>query len=326
MKIGIVGLGAVGGYLAARLESAGHEVSAVARGATLAAVREHGLRLQTAQGTSAHRIRASADATELGTQDLVIVALKSHQLEDALAAVDALSGARAPVLTAMNGVPWWFMQDQRGFDARTAQLESVDPHGRIAAGLPRERVLAAVVHLTCSVSEPGVVRHGFGDRLIVGAASGANGSLEPVVQALRAAALQIEPTDDIRQAIWFKLWGNMTMNPVSALTLAPADRILDDPLVHAFCLSVMREAAAVGERIGCPISQSGEARMAVTRQLGSFKTSMLQDVEAARVIELGALVGAVREIAQRLDMHTPFIDALLGLTRLMAAERDLLPR
>jgi 2-dehydropantoate 2-reductase len=171
-----------------------------------------------------------------------------------------------------------------------------------------------------------VIRHGFGDRLIVGEpAGGSSERATRVRDVLAAARFSAEASSDIRYEIWYKLWGNMTMNPVSALTGAPSDRILDDPLVHAFMLRTMEEAARIGAQIGCPIAQSGEERMAVARQLGSFKTSMLQDALAGRALELDALVGAVREIGVRLSLPTPHIDALLGLTRLMARERGLYP-
>jgi 2-dehydropantoate 2-reductase len=230
-------------------------------------------------------------------------------------------------MPAMNGVPWWFLQTLPAATApANRQLASVDPDGRIAAALPLDRVLGCVVHLACASPEPGLVRHSFGDRLIVGEpAGGASARTEAVCAALTAAGFTAEPSTDIRQDIWYKLWGNMTMNPVSALTSAPTDRILDDPLVHAFILRTMQEGALIGAQIGCPIAQSGEARMALTRELGSFKTSMLQDALAGRALELDALVAAVREIGERLSLATPNIDALLGLTRLMARERGLYP-
>ena len=326
MKIAVAGLGAVGGFLAARLARAGHAVSALARGATLAAVRTHGLRLDEGGARQAVPITVSDDATALGPQDLVIVAVKAQSLTTVAAQLGPLLAADTPVLTAMNGVPWWFLQT-RPTGSLDPWLASVDPGGRIAAALPLSRVLGGVVHLTCSTPEPGLVKHGFGQRLIVGEpAGGASARVETVAAALRDGGLEVEASADIRQAIWFKLWGNMTTNPVSALTGATTDRVYDDPLVREFCLRAMAEAKAIGERIGCPIAQSGEERIAVGRALGVFKTSMLQDVEAGRAIELDALVASVREIGGKLGIATPSIDALLGLTRLMAATRGLLPR
>jgi len=325
MKIAVVGLGAVGGLIAARLAAAGTEVCALARGATLAAVRAQGLRLVAGGEQQVARIVVSDDARTLGTQDLVIVALKGPALVAAAASLQPLLGPQTIVMPAMNGVPWWFLQPLPETPGLTDQpLASVDPDGRIGAALPLARVLGCVVHLTCASPEPGLVRHGFGDRLIVGEpAGGASVRVAAVCAALAQAGFEAEASADIRQDIWYKLWGNMTMNPVSALTGAASDRIIDDPLVHAFMLRTMEEAARIGAQIGCPIVQSGEERMAVARELGSFKTSMLQDALAGRALELDALVGAVHEIAGRLALPVPNIGALLGLTRLMARERGL---
>ena len=326
MKIAVVGMGAVGGFLAARLAAAGFEVAALARGATLAALREHGLRLLAAGHETRTPIRASDNAHELGPQDLVIVALKGPALAAAAQTLQPLLGPQTVVMPAMNGVPWWFLQT--GAPSDTSQrLASIDADGRIEALIPLARVLGCVVHFTCSSPQPGVVQHGFGDRLIVGEpAGGASARTGAVCAALAKAGLDAEASADIHHDIWFKLWGNMTMNPVSALTGATTDHILDDPLVHGFILRAMEEAASIGACIGCPITQSGEERMAVTRQLGGFKTSMLQDAQAGRVLELDALVSAVHEIGTRFNVAMPNIGALLGLTRLMARERGLYPR
>ena len=327
MKIAVVGLGAVGGLMAARLSSSGHEVCALARGATLAAVREHGLRLAMNGVETCSPINASDDARDLGPQDLVVVALKGPSLAVAAQAMQPLIGEHTTVMPAMNGVPWWFLQTAPvAVPLADLPIASVDPDGRINALLPLHRVLGCVVHLASSSPEPGRVRHGFGDRLIVGEpAGGRSERADAVCAALARAGFSAEASTDIRHAIWYKLWGNMTMNPVSALTGATTDRMLDDPLVRAFILRSMEEAALIGARIGCPIAQTGEERLALTRQLGVFKTSMLQDAQAGRALELDALVSAVREIGTRLNINTPNIDALLGLTRLMARERGLYP-
>lgn len=319
MKVCIAGLGAIGGLFAARLASAGHEVSALARGATLAAVREHGLALTSINGErGVHRINVADDPRSLGVPDLLVIAMKGHALAADARALAPLIGPQTVLLPAMNGVPWWFMQDM--------PLASVDPHGHIAGTLPRAQTLGAVVHLTCHTTAPGEVRHGFGERVIVGEpAGGISQRARDIATALTDAGFQSEASADIRHDIWFKLWGNMTMNPVSALTGAACDAILDDEFVRGFVAAAMAEAAAIGAEIGCPIEQSAQARMAVTRQLGAFKTSMLHDAEAGRALEIDALIGAVREIGQRVGAATPNIDALLGLTRLMAKTRGLVP-
>lgn len=326
MKIAVVGVGAVGGYMAGRLAAAGFEVAALARGATLAALREHGLRLLTGGPTLNPPVRASDDARDLGPQDLVVVALKGQALAAAAPGLQPLLGPQTVVMPAMNGVPWWFLQaGAPGASAR--RLASIDPDGRIDASIPLARVLGCVVHFASSSPQPGVIQHGFGDRLIVGEpAGGMSARTSAVCAALAKAGFKAEASTDIRHDIWFKLWGNMTMNPVSALTGATSDRILDDPLVYGFILRAMEEAAAIGAHIGCPITQSGEERMAVTRQLGGFKTSMLQDMEAGRTLELDALVSAVHEIGAHCEVPMPNIGVLLGLTRLMARERGLYPR
>ncbi|HEU4459003.1 MAG TPA: 2-dehydropantoate 2-reductase [Methylibium sp.] len=321
MRIGIVGLGAVGGYLAAKLSSAGQPVVALCRGATLAALRRDGLRLDEAGVQRQVALEASDDARALGEQELVIVAVKAQALAAAALDLQPLLGVRTVVLTAMNGVPWWLLSARAGAPDE-APLASVDPGGRIARALPLDRVLGAVVHLSASLDAPGRVRHGFGRRLIVGEPrGGASQRVEQVVTLLRAAGLEAEASDDVRTAIWFKLWGNMTTNPISALTQASADRIVADPRLRRLSLAAMAEAAAIGERIGCPIAQSGEARLEVTKQLGAFRTSMLQDLQAGRRLELDALVGAVSEIGARVGVPTPWTDALLGLASLLDRSR-----
>ena len=314
MKVCVAGLGAVGGLVAARLALAGHEVSALARGATLQAVRERGLVLTTNQGERrVARIAASDTAEALPVPELLIVAFKGQALAADARQLAPLIGARTIVLPMMNGVPWWFLQPG---DAQP--LASVDPHGHIAAAVPLAQTLGAVVHLTCVDIAPGEVKHGFGERLIIGEPAGQTSERALHVAALLdSAGFQVERSSDIRRDLWFKLWGNMTTNPVSALTGAACDAILDDELVRGFMARGMEEAAAIGARIGCPIEQTPQARMAVTRQLGAFKTSMLVDAEAGRALELDALVGAVREIGARVGVATPNIDALHGLARLM---------
>ncbi|MEO8124847.1 MAG: 2-dehydropantoate 2-reductase [Burkholderiales bacterium] len=328
-RIAVVGIGAVGAYVAARLALAGASPRALARGATLAALRERGLTLRMGGKTQQIAIEATGDAHALGEQDLVIVAVKAQALAALAPTLAPLIGKHTLVLPAMNGVPWWFLQTP-SMAARlkgdAGQLASVDANGAIAAALPLPQVLGCVVHFTCSSPAPGVALHGFGERLIVGEpAGGASARCDTVAEMLRGAGFTVEASDDIRRDIWFKLWGNMTTNPISALTGATVDRILDDPQVHDFMLQAMVEAREIGARIGCPIEQSGEDRMIITRSLGAFKTSMLQDAEAGRALDIDALVGAVHEIGARVGVATPAISALLGLTRLMARGRGLYP-
>ncbi len=325
MRVCIVGAGAIGSLLGARLAAAGVEANALARGATLAALRQHGWRLDSAQGRIGGPLRASDQAGELGVHDLVVIAVKAPALSALAPSLAPLIGAHSVVLPAMNGVPWWFCQGRPGFDT---PLQSVDPGGAIARAIAFERVLGCVVHVSASTPEPGLALHRVGQGLIVGEPDPGRGRSERVQRvADLLARAGFEPTKaaDVRHDIWFKLWGNLTMNPVSALTGATVDRVLGDPLVRAFCSAVMIEAAAVGARIGCPIAQNPEERHVVSSRLGAFRTSMLQDVDAGRAIELDAIVGAVHEIAQRVGVATPNVDALLGLTRLFARGRGLYP-
>jgi 2-dehydropantoate 2-reductase len=327
MKVAVVGVGAVGGVLAAWIGQRvpGVQLSALARGATLAALRRHGVRLATSDGCDAVPLRASDRAEELGRQDLVIVAVKAPALAQVAPAVRALCHAGTSVLVAMNGVPWWFFHGLPG-RCQGLALHSVDPQGAIAATIPTAQVIGCVVHLSSTTSEPGVVRHGSGNTLIIGEpAGGSSERVQALAALLTSAGMTVNISERIQREIWFKLWGNMTLNPISALTGATCDRLLDDPLVRGFCNAVMLEARAIGAAFGIPIDQDPQERHAVTRKLGAFKTSMLQDAEAGRAIELDALVASVREIGQYLGVATPNIDALMGLTRVMAQQRGLYP-
>jgi 2-dehydropantoate 2-reductase len=323
MKVAIVGLGAIGGYIGARLAAAGHEVSALARGETLARVRERGLLLEMDGARSAAAIAVSDDAGVLGAQDLVVIALKAPGLAEVAPRIAPLVGDATVVLTAMNGVPWWFLPATM---PEQPPLESVDPDGRLLEMIPVDRVLGGVVHFSATMIEPGVVRHNGGQHLVVGEPRGGDSPrTRAVCEALRGAGLDAESSVDIRRALWFKLWGNMTLNPLSVLTHAKSGELLDDALVRDFVARTMAEAAAIGARVGCAIDQSAEDRMQVTRRLGSFKTSMLIDAEAGRRIELDAIVGSVREIGRRVGVPTPYIDALFGITRLAARTQGLYP-
>ena len=329
MKVCIAGLGAIGGLMAAwmgtRLKPGAVALSALARGATLDAVRAHGLVLETAQGEQRISLHASNDARELGVQDLVILAVKGPALAAVAPQMVPLLGPHTQVLTAMNGVPWWFFEGLPG-RCHGLTLASTDPGGVARTHLPATQVLGGVVHLSATTPASGRVRHINGNGLILGRAVGTpDAPLQAVTTLLQDAGLAVTVSDCIQRDVWFKLWGNMTMNPVSALTGAPADRIMDDPLVRQFCSAVMLEAQAIGNAFGIPIEQQPEERHAVTRKLGSFKTSMLQDVLAGRPLEIDALVASVREIGVHLGLATPHIDALLGLVRLMASERGLYP-
>jgi 2-dehydropantoate 2-reductase len=325
MRVAIVGAGAIGGFIGTRLAAAGAaDVCALARGATLQALRRHGWRLQEDGTLIQARAIASDDARELGVVDLVVIAVKAPALRAVAQSITPLLAPPTIVLPAMNGVPWWFCLGRP--EVPGGALASVDPGGEIAQALPFERVLGCVVHASTSTPEPGLVQHRVGRGLIVGEPRGGRSErAQRVCDLLAHAGFEVTHSSDVRRDVWYKLWGNMTVNPVSAITGATADRMLADPLVRAFCSAAMHEAAAIGARIGCPIEQTPEDRHAMTARLGAFKSSMLQDVQAGRAIELDALVGAVREIGQHVGVATPTIDALMGLTRLFGRVRGLYP-
>lgn len=322
-KVCIYGAGAIGGWVGVRLAQAGCEVSVVARGATLQALQQHGLRLNVGGETLTAQVKASASPAELGVQDLVVVAVKAPAMADVAAAIQPLLGPDTVVLTAMNGVPWWFFE---GFGGRYqgTRLKAVDPEGRIAAAIPARHIIGCVVHASCSLREPGFVQHHFGNKLIVGEPSGQKTPrVQQLVALLQQAGHEVELSEQIQKDAWYKLWGNMTVNPVSALTGATTDRILDDELVRNFISAVMLEAREIGGRVGIPIAQQPEDRHQVTRKLGAFKSSMLQDVEAGKPVELDALVTVVKELGELTGTPTPFTDALLGLARLHARVHGL---
>ena len=324
MKVCIVGAGAIGGFIGSRLAMAGHSVSAFARGATLQALRQHGWRLRQAGQVHTAPARASHHADELGGHDLVVLAVKSHSLPGVAPHVERLLGPHTWVLPAMNGVPWWF---GRGVPAlEGAPLTSVDPGGVVSKAISFARVIGCAVYTSASTPEPGLVEHNTGNTLVVGEpGGGASERVSRLARVLEQAGFDVALSADVRRDVWHKLWLNLTLNPVSALTGASTHRVLADPLVRDFCSAAMREASAVGARIGCEIDEQPEDRHAMMLELGSMKPSMLQDVEAGRPLELDAIVGAVREIAQHLGVATPNIDALLGVTRLFARTRGLYP-
>ena len=323
MKACIYGAGAIGGWLGVKLAQAGCEVGVVARGDTLAALQQHGLRLQDGGATVATAVRVSDTPAELGVQDLVVVAVKAPAMAQVAQGIAPLLGPQTVVLTAMNGVPWWFFD---GFGGRYAgtRLQAVDSDASIGRAVPARHIIGCVVHASCSLAGPGLACHHFGNRLIVGEPSGEKTQrVRDLAALLERAGFETVLSEQIQKDIWYKLWGNMTVNPISAITGATTDRILDDDLVRGFVSSVMLEAREIGARIGIPIEQRPEDRHQVTRKLGAFKTSMLQDVEAGRAVELDALVTVVKELGGLTGVATPFTDALLGLARLHARVRGL---
>src|SRR6185437_8789415 len=321
MRICVVGAGAIGGFMAAGLATAGTETSVLARGATLRAIRAAGIRVESADGTVTAKVTVSDDAAELGAQDAVILAVKAQSAPAAVASIGPLLGSGTMVLSTLNGVPWWFF-DGFGGPVSGRHLDSVDPGGAMSAAIGVGRVIGGTVHMSASSPEPGVVRRYSGSGIIIGEPDGGDTPrLRRLAAELRNAGMTVTVSSDIRQDVWYKLWGNLTINPVSALTGATADLILDDDLVRGFCDMAMLETREIGGRIGCPILEAPADRHRVTRKLGAFRTSMLQDAEAGRDLELDALAGAVREIGAIVGVPSPAVDALYGLTRLSAKAR-----
>ncbi|WP_175777001.1 2-dehydropantoate 2-reductase [Burkholderia anthina] len=324
VRAAVVGVGAIGGLLAAALSRAGMTVSAYARGATLDALDAHGVRVIDETGAlSSIPVRASDDASALGVQDYVVIALKAQALPALAARIAPLVGPHTVIVAAMNGLPWWFTHGLAGaIDG--VPLDAVDPGGVVSAALPPGQAIGCVVHLSSSTDAPGVVRRGRGNRLIVGSPDPRlDAPTAQLAAALAAGGFDVESTPAIRAEIWTKLWGNMNMNPLSALTGSTAEQLLDDPHTEHLALRMMEEAAAIGAKLGLHTGMSGPERIAVTRKLGAFKTSMLQDFEAGRPLEIGPILGVFPELGRKLDVPTPYCDAVLGLLRQRAENSGL---
>ena len=316
MKTCVVGAGAIGGWVAAEMALAGSDVSLIARGDTLQLIDAEGLRLTQQGSTHCVAVATAEDPATLGTQDLVVVAVKAPALAEIAPTLDPLIGPETIILPMLNGVPWWFTEEP---------LWSVDPECAIADALPIGQVIGCVVHASCRREAPNHVHVIHAEKLIVGEpAGGVSERVERLQATVENAGIACEASDNVRRAIWYKLWGNATINPLSALTRSTADRLLDDEAIRAFMAEAMDELAAIGAAIGCPISETAEDRIGVTARLGAFKSSMLQDVEAGRPIELEALLGAPREIARRVEVATPALDRIYAMTRLMAENLGLL--
>jgi 2-dehydropantoate 2-reductase len=319
MKVCVFGAGAIGGLLAARLADTGCELSIVARGPHLRALQENGLTLLSGGRTTNHPIRATDRCADLGVQDCVILATKAHSVEAALPELVSLVGPGTVVIPAMNGLPWWFFE---GADPRLAEggPANTDPSGLISAAIPLAQVLGCVVYLTAFVPAPGVINHTGRLEMHLGEPDGGDTPRLAQMQALLAhAGFACEPTSEIRREIWIKLMGNATFSPLSALTRAPLDRLLGDPLIVELVDMAMREVIAVGMEMGLAPKGSPAQRIEKTRLLGSVKISMLQDIEQGRPLEYEALTGAVVDVAARLGVRVPTLRAIHGLIRQRAA-------
>jgi 2-dehydropantoate 2-reductase len=295
-------------------------VSVLARGANLEAIRARGLRVRdgASGAVQAHSVNAQADPARLGAQDYVIVAVKAQSLGEVAQRIAPLVGPDTSVITAMNGVPWWFF-DRLEFGAGKLRLESLDPGGKLARAMPTERIVGCVIHLAASVPEAGLVSHNMGRKLILGEPGGRNGlRTKNIADALSAAGFEVHVTDSIEKEFWVKLLGNVSFNPVSALTVSSADSLIENPEVKAYMVQIMREVLAIGRAVGVDADIEPEARVDMARVLGRFKTSMLQDLEAGKPLEIDGLLAGTLEIAHKAGVPAPYTQSLFGLIRARA--------
>ncbi|BBB64992.1 2-dehydropantoate 2-reductase [Undibacterium sp. YM2] len=319
MKITVVGAGAIGGYLAVKLAQAGHEVSVVIRGANLLAVRENGMKLIMDDGSEhVANIFATDRIADLPVQDVVILGMKAHQVAAVAADIPALLGPESIVVTAQNGVPWWYFQ-KHGGDYEGRRVEAVDPGGVVTAHIDIDKVIGCIIYPACEIIAPGVIEHIEGNRFSLGEIDGSDTPrIRELADALRVAGFKAPISSDIRSEIWLKLWGNLSFNPISALTHATLVDICEFAPVRELVARMMREGQAIGEKLGVNFKVSIDKRIAGAAAVGKHKTSMLQDIEAGRPIELEALVGTVIEMGKITETPTPNIEAVYALTALLA--------
>ena len=317
MKVCVIGVGAIGGLLAAKLARAGEDVSVVARGAHLAAIASSGLTLIEERARTVAKVKASDRIADFGEQDLIILGMKAHQVAAVVGDLPAIMGPRTAVLTAQNGIPWWYFF-KHGGPHEGARLESVDPGGVIADHLPIDRVLASVVYPAAEIERPGVIRHIEGNRFSLAEIDGSKSErILRVSEAFTRAGFKAPVVGDVRAEIWTKLWGNLSFNPISALTHATLVDICEFVPTRALAANMMREAQAIGEALGVRFRISLEQRIAGAESVGAHKTSMLQDIEAGRAIEADALLGSVIELGVLVGVATPRLDAIYAAVKLL---------
>jgi len=320
MKYAIVGAGAIGGYLGAKLARAGEEVTFIARNRNLEAINKNGFRLILEDGSEEHapNVRAVQRMADAGPQDVVLLTVKAHQVVDLLPDLRELFGPQTMVVTMINGIPWWYFHRLAGAHEGRG-LDSVDPGGRIAAHIEPERIIGSIVYPAAELVEPGVVRVIEGNRFTLGELDGSRSErIEGLSQSFMRAGFKAPVARDIRSEIWLKLWGNLSFNPISALTHATLEDICRFPDSRALAAGMMGEAQAVAEKLGVQFKISLDKRIAGAEAVGAHKTSMLQDVEHGRAIELEALVGSVLELGRVTDTATPRIEAIYAVTKLLA--------
>ena len=319
MKIAVVGAGAIGGYLGAKLARSGEEVTFIARNRNLAAINARGFRLILEDGTEEHAPTAKAvqHMADAGPQDAVLLTLKAHQVKDVLPGLRELFGPQTLVVTMINGIPWWYFH-KLGGDYEGRRLDSVDPGGVIDQHIERERIIGSVVYPASELIEPGLVKVIEGNRFTLGELDGQRSErIEALSQAMMRAGFKAPVSRDIRSELWIKLWGNLSFNPISALTHATLEQICRFGPTRALAAAMMREAQTVAEKLGVRFKISLEQRIAGAEAVGAHKTSMLQDVEHGRALELEALVGSVVELGRITGTPTPTIEAVYAATSLL---------
>lgn len=324
MKIAVIGAGAIGGLVGAKLALAGEDVTFIVRGANLGAIRANGFTLIAADGTRqvAREVKAIDDYDQAGPQDIVILAMKAHQVEAVANDVPRLFGPDTVVVTMQNGIPYWYFHEHGGALAGST-VRSVDPSGLVGTKIPASRVIGCVVYPASELVAPGVVQHIEGDRFPIGELDGsASERVARVSACLSDAGFKAPVLDNIRAEIWLKLWGNLTFNPISSLTHSTLVDICQYAPTRELATAMMREAQAVANKLGIEFRVSLEKRIAGAEKVGRHKTSMLQDVEAGRAPEIDALVGAVVELARLTDTQTPHIDTVYALVKLLARTMD----
>ncbi len=320
MKVAIIGAGGIGGYVGVKLALAGEDVTFIVRGANLEAIRRDGMKLLAADGSEqvARDVKATNNYAEAGPQDIVVLAMKAHQVEAVVDELPKLFGPETVVVTMQNGIPFWYFHGHGGAHAGR-QVESVDPSGRIAKAIPAERVIGCVVYPASELIAPGVVKHIEGDRFPLGELDGQpSARVQRVSECFANAGFKAPVLDDIRSEIWLKLWGNLTFNPISALSRATLVDICQFGPTRGLAAAMMTEAQAVATKLGIRFRVPLDKRIAGAEKVGKHKTSMLQDVEAGRAPEIDALVGSVAELGRLTGTPTPHIDTTLALVRLLA--------
>ncbi len=317
MKVCIVGAGAIGGYIGAKLALAGTDVTLIARGAHLEAMQTQGLTLESEGETQTIPVTAMEDIRKAGIHNVVIVALKAHSVPKVAEALPALYGPDTLVITAQNGVPWWYFR-KLDHPKQDYCIQSVDPNGIVEANVPVDRVIGCVVYPAAELSAPGVVRHIEGDRFSLGELDGSKSDrLKALSKTLRQAGIKAPMRSEIRNELWVKLWGNLAFNPISALTRATLEDICQYSLTRDLARNMMEEAQAIAESLGVTFRIPLEQRIDGAEQVGAHKTSMLQDIESGRPTEVDALVGAVAELGRLVEIPTPHIDAVYASVKLL---------